>query len=163
VRRQPGAQVWGLDADPQMLARARAKADAEGVEVTFDESLADEMPYPDGSFDVVLSSLFFHHLPRAVKERTCGELARVLRPGGRLHIADWGPPSDPLMRALSVWIRVFDGDEVTRDNLSGELPRILEEGGLEEVRPLGSLRTLFGSLTFYAGRRARAGSSAPAC
>jgi ubiquinone/menaquinone biosynthesis C-methylase UbiE len=159
-QREPGAKLFGLDADPQMLARARTKAQAQGVELLFDESLADQMPYPDGSFDVVLSSLFFHHLPRDVKQRTAAELARVLRPGGRLHIADWGPPSDPLMRLLSLSIRAFDG-LTTRENLTGELPSILEQGGVTKVQQRGSLRTAFGSLVFYSGWRAGSSSLHP--
>jgi hypothetical protein len=64
-RRQPGASVHGLDADPRMIERARRKAHAAGVGLELRQGAATELPYADGSFDVVLSSLLFHHLDRA--------------------------------------------------------------------------------------------------
>lgn len=143
----------GLDGDPAVLERARRKAADVGVEVRFDEGFSDDLPYENGSLDAVLSTLFFHHLIPEVKQRTARELARVLKPGGRLDVADWGAPSDPLMRLLSLGIRALDGAEATRDNLAGRLPEILEAGGLRDAREHDRLRTIFGSLAFYSARR----------
>lgn len=148
-RAQPGARVFGIDADAEILARARAKARAAGAEVRFDQAFSDRLPYEEGSFDAVVSTLFFHHLPPPVKDETAAEIARVLRPGGELHIADWGPPSDAVMRALSLGIRLLDGFEPTRDNFAGRLPTILEAGGLVGVQQTGALRTVFGTLVLY--------------
>lgn len=152
-QRTPGAEVTGLDGDPKILARARRKVAADRVAVNFDQGYSDQLPYADSAFDVVLSTLFFHHIDRATKERTATEIARVLRPGGRLHIADWGPPSDPLMKLLSLTVRFGDGPATTRDNLSGALPQILAAAGLTDVGEHGSMRTFFGSLVFYSGHR----------
>lgn len=150
---EPRAEVVGLDADPEILGRARSKADGAEVSIRLDEGLSDELPYSDASFDVVLSSLFFHHLGSHAKRRTSEEIARVLAPGGSLHVADWGPPADPLMRLLSLQVRAFDGFEPTRDNFSGALPAIFEAAGLAGVAQTGQLRTAFGTLAFYrAGR-----------
>jgi ubiquinone/menaquinone biosynthesis C-methylase UbiE len=157
-RAQPGAEVSGLDADPEMLARARAKAATAGGEIRFDEGFSNELPYEGASFDAVVSTLFFHHLAPQVKRRTATEIARVLRPGGELHVADWGRPSDPLMRVLSVSIRLLDGFEPTRDNLAGGLPRIFEVAGLAGAAQTGRLRTAFGTMGFY--RAERPGDSA---
>ncbi len=100
-QRTPGAELVGVDGDPEMLARAREKAAAAGLEIELDEGLSTDLPYDDATFDRVLSTLFFHHLDLAGKRTTIAEIARVLRPGGELHVADWGRPSDPLMaRAL---------------------------------------------------------------
>src|SRR5215212_2848902 len=85
AEREPEATVVGVDGDPEMLARARAKAPA----IQFDEALAQELPYEDASFDAVVTSLFLHHLTRDLKEAALREVARVLRPGGQLHVADW--------------------------------------------------------------------------
>ena len=63
---QPGAEVVGLDPDPAALAIARRKADRAGVPIRTDQGYADELPYADASFDRVLSSRMFHHLPHAV-------------------------------------------------------------------------------------------------
>ena len=74
-------------------------------------------------------------------------------PGGSLHVADWGPPSDPLMRLLFTGIRILDGFEPTRDNAAGALPAIFGSAGLESGGEPARLRTMFGSLAFYASRR----------
>lgn len=152
-RREPGAEVVGLDADPEMLGRARAKAERENVELRLAEGMSDELPFEDESFDRVLSTLFFHHLDPEPKRRTACEIARVLRKGGELHVADWGAPADTLMAAAFLSIRVLDGFENTADNVRGELPRIFEEAGLENARQTDRIRTVFGTLAlFRAGR-----------
>jgi len=149
----PAAEVAGLDADPEILMRARAKAARDGAEIRFDEGLSNDLPYEDGAYDSVVSTLFFHHLTLHVKQQTAAEIARVLRPGGKLHVADWGRPSDAVMRALSVSIRLFDGFEPTRDNVSGALPAIFEAAGLADAAQTGQLRTVFGSMAFYRAQR----------
>lgn len=121
--------------------------------------LSNNLPYADASFDLILSSLFFHHLVPEDKRCTVAEIGRVLRPGGRLHVADWGKPSDPLMRVLSLGVRFGDGSEPTRDNLSGALPHVFEEGGLEGAAETGSLRTAGGTLAFYRALRPEVSST----
>jgi SAM-dependent methyltransferase len=154
-RAQPAASVTGLDADPEILARARAKAADEHAEITFVQGVATELPFPDCSFDAVLSTLFFHHLAPDAKRMTGGELVRVLVPGGRLRVADWGPPQDPLMAFLFLGVRLLDGFEPTRDNAAGTLPSIFSRAGFGEVEQRERLRTAFGSLAFYGGVRVR--------
>ena len=88
----PGVTVTGLDADASILARARGKAAAAGLEIAFDEGMSTALPYEDESFDLVLTTLFFHHLPDDAKRQTAAELVRVLRPGGRLVVGDLGRP-----------------------------------------------------------------------
>jgi ubiquinone/menaquinone biosynthesis C-methylase UbiE len=145
AERAPDAEVVGVDGDPEMLARARAKAPA----LRFDEAMAQQLPYEDASFDAVVTSLFFHHLTRDAKLDALAEVARVLRRGGELHVADWGPPSDPVMAVAFTAIRLLDGFEPTRDNVRGELPEIIEGAGLSDARERGRLRTMFGTLVFY--------------
>lgn len=149
AEREPQLELVGLDADPQILARARRKAAAAGAEIRFDEGLSTALPYEDESFDRVVSTLFFHHLGPADKLTTASEVARVLRPGGRLHVADFGPPGDPLMQLAFLPVRLFDGREQTQANLEGRLPAIFEEGGLAEAGSEASLRTLMGRLHLY--------------
>ena len=152
-RREPGAEVVGLDADPEMLSQAEAKARGAGVEVSLTEGMSTELPFEDGSFDRVLSTLFFHHLDPEPKRRTAREIARVLRKGGELHVADWGPPSDPAMAVAFLGIRLLDGFENTAENFHGELPRVFEDAGLERAEQTDRLRTVFGTLALYrAGR-----------
>jgi SAM-dependent methyltransferase len=148
-RRAPGAELVGLDGDPEVLARARAKTEGEGLEVRFDEGFSTELPYEDSSFDRVLSTLFFHHLTGEDKRTTATELARVLRPGGELHVADLGRPADPLMRALVWQVRLFDGREQTRDNVAGSLPAIFADAGFTDARERDRLRTPIGTISLY--------------
>src|SRR6188474_2178404 len=89
---QPSAEITGLDADPDMLKVARYKAAQQNVPVTFDLGFTNELPYPNASFDRVLSSIMIHHLKTPDKIQTAREVYRVLKPGGQLHIIDFGKP-----------------------------------------------------------------------
>ena len=97
-RRHPGATVIGVDGDPTILGIARRKARRAGIPVQLDEGMAYALPYADGSFDAVVSTLTFHHLTPDQQERALAEARRVLRPGGRLVIADLSRPHNRLMR-----------------------------------------------------------------
>lgn len=145
-RSAPTAEVTGVDGDEAMLEQGRAKARGAGLDLQLDQALAQELPYADGSFDVIVSSLFFHHLVRDVKQQVAAELVRVLRPGGRVAIADWGRPTDLLMAVGAFGLRLFDGAEPTRDNLAGRLPEILGAAGLSDVAERDAFRTAFGRM-----------------
>jgi SAM-dependent methyltransferase len=86
-----GAVVTGVDIATNLLVQARERAAAEGLEVTFDEGDAEQLPYPDGSFDAVVTMFGAMFAPRP--ELVAAELARVLRPGGLLAMANWNPAS----------------------------------------------------------------------
>ena len=87
-RRHPNVDLVGLDPDPRMLARARRKARRAGLAVRLDRGFAQELPYPDASFDRVFSSLMLHHLDSESKDGLLAEVRRVLRPDGSLILAD---------------------------------------------------------------------------
>ena len=78
----PEVNVIGLDGDPEVLEIARSKAVLKNVNITLSFGMAFELPYPDQSFDRVLSSLMFHHLTSENKQGTLKEIFRVLKPGG---------------------------------------------------------------------------------
>jgi ubiquinone/menaquinone biosynthesis C-methylase UbiE len=92
AERHPGVEVVGIDPDPKALARARRKAERAGTRVRFDRGFADALPYDDASFDRVLSSFMLHHLDPRDRENALREVARVLKPGGRLHLLDFVAP-----------------------------------------------------------------------
>ena len=84
-----GAKVSGLDLTPKLLERARENAAVAGVDVDFVEGDAEALPYPDASFDVVLSQYGHMFAPRpAIAVR---EMLRVLKPGGRVAFSTWPP------------------------------------------------------------------------
>lgn len=149
----PGAQVVGVDGDSAVLTRAARKARQAGVTLQFDEALAYALPYPPASFERVLSSLFFHHLCWADKQRTAQEAFRVLRPGGQLHVADWGKPGNGAMRGLFLAIQLLDGFANTQDNVAGRLIELFENAGFVEVSQRQSFSTLFGTMALYSARK----------
>ena len=82
-------QVVGVDYVPALLERARRRAAAEGLEVDFQEADAEALPFPDDTFDAVLSTCGAMFAPD--QERTAAELLRVCRPGGRIGMVNWVP------------------------------------------------------------------------
>lgn len=84
-----GADVTGLDIAPNLIETARRRALAEGLEIKFDEGDAEQMPYGDATFDVVVTMFGAMFAPRP--DVTAAELLRVCRPGGRVAMANWTP------------------------------------------------------------------------
>lgn len=151
--RVPKAHVSGIDADPSILQRARGKAKAAKVDIDFREGLSTELPSEDRSFDVVLSTLFFHHLTDEAKADSAEEILRVLRHGGRLLLADWGRPQDPMMRMAFLSVQLLDGFRTTSSNVGGRVPEILREAGLKRVSVLDRMRTPVGTIEIVRGTR----------
>lgn len=145
----PQASITGLDGDPEILAIARRKTAATGVDIRLEYGLSFDIPFPDATFDRVLSSLLFHHLTRQNKERTLQEVFRVLKPGGELHIADWGKAANSLMRALFHVVQILDGFETTEENVQGVLPQFMANAGFKRVSVQREINTLFGTLALY--------------
>jgi SAM-dependent methyltransferase len=153
-QQQPRAEVVGVDGDTAILRRARAKAARAGVVLRLEEALAHRMPFPDASFDCVLSSLLFHHLDREHKFATLHEVYRVLRPGGQLHVADWGKARNGLMRGLFLAVQLLDGFENTSDSVAGRLPAFMSECGFKDVVESARFATILGTISLYRGSRA---------
>jgi len=142
----PMATVTGIDADARALAIARGKARDAALDLDFQQTSSTRMPLPDESFDRVVSSLFFHHLTSPQKSATLAETRRVLKPGGELHIADWGKPSNALMRALFLGVQLLDGFETTRVSVAGALPGLLQAAGYEGVEETAKFDTSLGTM-----------------
>jgi len=89
----PGGTAVGIDASPEMIARARARAERAHSEAEYRVATAEALPFDDAVFDIVVSRLVFHHLPGDAKGLALAEMARVLGPGGRLLIVDLASPT----------------------------------------------------------------------
>ena len=83
------ARVSGIDPAPRQIARAQAKARRAGLEIDFRQAVIEDLPFDDTSFDAVTSTLMMHHLPDDLKAKGLTEIGRVLKPGGRVVIADF--------------------------------------------------------------------------
>jgi len=153
--RHPGSMVFGLDGDPDILELARKKVSPTGLDIGLTEGLSYSMPYARDEFDVVFSSLFFHHLDATNQARTLAEVHRVLKPGGAFEVCDWGPPSNPLLRLAFVAVRLLDGFEVTRNNLKGRLPELMEEAGFVAVSVTQSIPTFLGTLNLISAKKSQ--------
>lgn len=95
----PTGHVAGIDPSSQQLFRARKKASRRRLSPEFHPGVIEHLPFPDQSFDVVVSSLMMHHLPAPVKRQGLVQIARVLKSGGRLLIADFTHKQDRKGRA----------------------------------------------------------------
>ncbi len=149
ARRQPDAEVIGIDPDPAALRRARRKADRAGLPIRLERAFAGELPLPDGSVDRVLSSFMLHHLDDKEKPRAMREIRRVLRPGGQLHLVDFaGVP------ARRRWIpRLVHRDPHSAGNLADGVLVALREAGLTDAAENGHGSNHFGGYIYYrAGR-----------
>ena len=141
-RAHPSAEVTGMDGDPQVLDIAREKS--RGTSIQWDEGLASSHPYPDSTFDRVVTSLVTHHLVTEDKRRAFQETYRVLKPGGELHLIDFGEPHSSVMRLMT---KLMDGFEETGDNFAGRLPLFITEVGFGEVKEAQHFVTVFGPLS----------------
>ena len=147
-KRCAGIVLHALDADAGVLKIARAKAAQASAEIDFVEGYADKLPWPDGHFDLVISSLFFHHLTTPMKKAVFAEVRRVLRPGGRLLLVDWGKPQGLIARIGFFLLRCLDGFATTRDHAEGVLVQRAHEAGFENEAVMGSTATYLGTLDF---------------
>ena len=104
AKRQVGETglVYGVDASPEMIARAAQKAERSGLRLVLREGAAQALPIADASLDVVISTLMLHHVPKQARAQVASEIKRVLKPDGRFLAVDFMKPA---ARDRSVWSR----------------------------------------------------------
>jgi ubiquinone/menaquinone biosynthesis C-methylase UbiE len=124
-------RVAGVDPGTEQIARARAKAARRNMPIEFQIGVIEQLAFPDQTFDVVFSTLMMHHLPTPLKRQGLAEIARVLKPGGRLVIADFKRKQERTGQAA----RFHAGGSSMQD-----LAALVKEAGfehleIEEMRP----------------------------
>jgi ubiquinone/menaquinone biosynthesis C-methylase UbiE len=150
---EEGAHVTAVEPDPAALARARNRSGAG--EVAWVAGRADALPMPDESADRVVLSLVLHHLSDEDKDACLREAHRALRPDGRLVVAEWTAPGDPVMALAFRGLQVVDGRDTTALLGQGRLPGLVAAAGFTEIEQHLRLRTAFGRLAIHSARRAR--------
>lgn len=147
---QPGVQVIGVDADPEILSIAKDKIKGTQVNnITFEEGFSDKLPFSNNLFHHIFTSLFIHHLTLEMKKKTFEEVHRTLRSGGQLHIIDFEKPHNWLMRVAFFPIQFLDGFETTSDHVKGIIPNLLKETGFVSIEETGQFSTITGTLRAY--------------
>lgn len=147
----PEAVVYGLDGDQKILELAQSKTTAANLDIQLVKGLVTELQLPNNVFNEVLSSLVFHHLSLEEKKLALREVFRVIKPGGSLHIADWGKPKNWRMRAVFLLVQLLDGFKTTRDSVTGILPELMGKAGFENVQTTTDYNTPLGTLSLYRG------------
>lgn len=146
---QAAASVVALDPDEKVLEIARAKADVAKVRVEFRHGFLDQAELPQGSFDTVYCSLVLHQVPPGVKADLVDRMIALLKPGGRLHIADYAK-QEGLMRVLfRLTVQLTDGVADTQPNADGRLEELLRDSRLELAQPDASFRTPSGRIALF--------------
>lgn len=145
-RLNPAAEVTGIDPDPKALTRARRKAQRGGVLVQFDLAYSEQLPFPDASFDRVLSALMLHHIESHRKVLALRELRRVLTPGGSLHLADFddGGHAPGLHGFLARILHVRHGS-TSRSAVLG----LLGDAGLADSQEVARVASVLGRIVYY--------------
>ncbi|MFG2976946.1 class I SAM-dependent methyltransferase [Streptomyces sp. NPDC048331] len=155
-RIEPAARVVGIDPDPRILTVARRKARVAGASVDWLQGMGDDLVdvLGAGSADTAVSSLVLHQCPLPMKRAILAGLHTVLRPGGRLVLADYGLQRTRLMRTAFRVVQLADGRADTQPNADGILPSLIAEAGFDQVREAEVVSTVTGSISVYVARRA---------
>ena len=132
-------RVSGIDPSPQMIARASHKAAQRGLAIDFQAGVIEQLPFPDQSFDVVLSTFMMHHLPDDLKRGGLREIARVLKAGGRLLVLDMNGPAGPWKSRMA------------------DQPALMKEAGFSQIETGEARFSRFLGLGFALGSIGRAG------
>ena len=131
--RTKAGKVYGIDPAPEMIAVARDKAAKKKLDIDFRVGVIEALPFPDASMDVVTSSLMMHHLPEELQVSGMAEVYRVLKPGGRLLIADFMRPTASLMNHIFTTVTRH---QHVQSGLAEEVKKLLKETGFSQVTQL---------------------------
>jgi ubiquinone/menaquinone biosynthesis C-methylase UbiE len=127
--RAKAGKVYGIDPAPEMIAVARKKAARKKLDIDFRVGVIESLPFPDSSIDVVTSSLMMHHLPEDLKVRGLAEIYRVLKPGGRLLIADFMRPTGSFLNHIFI---AFTRHQGLKSGIE-DIQKLLKASGFNQI------------------------------
>jgi demethylmenaquinone methyltransferase/2-methoxy-6-polyprenyl-1,4-benzoquinol methylase len=123
------SEIHGIDISEDQLRYARAHTQKTGCSIEFHKASMDELPFPDASFDMVMSSMALHETPPQVRRAAISETARILRPDGLFLLVDWSRPRFGLYGAIWLPLIAFAGRSA-RDNWDNTYRQICLSKGL---------------------------------
>ena len=129
-----GAAVTGIDIAPNLVAQAEARAAAEGLSITLDTGNAEDLPYPNGAFQTVVT--MFGAMFAGRPDRAAAELLRVTRPGGRIAMANWTPSGfiGEMLRTTVAYVPAPAGIQSPLQWGAEDVVRVRLGAGCESVR-----------------------------
>jgi ubiquinone/menaquinone biosynthesis C-methylase UbiE len=147
-RLNPSADVLGVDPDPKALSRARKKAHRAAFHLEFHQAFSEQLPFPDASFDRVLSAFMLHHIQPVSKLPALREAYRVLKPGGSLQLADFQEGEHP--RGGHFAIAPHPHKESRFHHM---VPHLMQEAGFADAREVAQQAAIIGRIAYYSAMR----------
>lgn len=126
-------EVIGIDAAPKMIAIAQKKAKRQKSAARFEVQIAEDITFDNKKFDIVVNSMFCHHIDHELKKKAFAEMFRVLKPGGLLVTADIDKPTTLIAKAIGWLSRYLLLQPELEDNLRGLLPELIRNAGFAKV------------------------------
>ena len=150
-RLNPACPVVGIDPDPKALARARRKAQRREATIQFDQGFAEELPYPEASFDRVLSAFMLHHVRPDAKLLSLREAFRVLKTGGSLQLVDFDEGQRLFSGLHGFLASIFHSRHgaSSRHTVLG----LMQHAGFVDSREVADQTVALGRITYYEGVR----------
>lgn len=147
----PGVRLVAVDPDPEVRLIGERKARAAGVEIEYITAMGNA---PIASIeatgvDGVTCSLVLHQCPLEAKQAILENAFRLLKPGGRLVLADYGEQPTPLMRLAFLLVQLTDGFEPAEHNRRGAIPRLLQVCGFKLTETVKRVPTATGLISIW--------------
>lgn len=148
----PQTQFFGVDIDEKIISIAKEKLSKVALPIDVQQYDGNRLPYPDNSFDHVMSSLVFHHLTLRQKYFALEEIHRVLKPSGQLHIADFGKPDGAFQRFGFYIVQLLDGFQTTTDNVENLLAKAIKET-FQKAEETAHFKSMVGTVRLIKARK----------
>ncbi len=142
----PTLQLIGVDIDPEILAVARQKLKTL-TEISLLEDSAVSLPFKHNQFDIITSTLAFHHLTTEERKQAFQEAYRVLKQGGTFWLYEFANPVNRPARILASFIKLF---EDINDGINNKLPLMYQQAGFRNIR---THWTKWGLLSLLSGQK----------